>query len=148
MADGSTVRIRKRDQVAAELARLAKRRGFLTAELVVAAASAETSPIHHCFTWDDTKAAHAHRLWQARELIARVEFEPTPDRPIFRAYVNIRSEGEAVGRYVSTVDALADSSTRKTVVARALADLERVRERYEQIEELASVWRAIRRAAG
>lgn len=142
-----TAKMKRKDQVAAELARLAQRRGFLTPAQVVAAAKDARSPLHQCFTWDDSKAAHAHRLWQARELIAHVEFAPTPKHAPFRAYVNVRHEGESEGRYVSTVDALADPETRKAVVQRALGDLERTRERYEQLTELASVWRAIRKAA-
>lgn len=140
-------RSEKRASVASELARLAKRRGFLTPAQVVAAARDPRSPLHSHFTWDDSKAAIAHRLWQARSLIASVEFEPTEDRAPFRAYVHIRNDGEADGRYVATVDALADPETRKAVLQRALADLDRVRERYEQLSELASIWRAIRKAA-
>lgn len=142
-----TAKLKRKDQIAAELAKLSSRRGFLTPRQVVTAAKDPRSPLHACFTWDDSKAAHAHRLWQARELIAHVEFAPTPDRAPFRAYVHIRNEGENDGRYVSTIDALADPETRKAVVQRARGDLDRVRERYEQLTELASVWRAIRKAA-
>jgi hypothetical protein len=138
---------KKKDLIANELAKLSRRRGFLTPQQVVAAAKDQKSPLHGCFTWDDSKAAHAHRLWQARELIASVEFEPTKDHAPFRAYVHIRNDGEVDGRYVSTIDALSDPETRKVVLQRALGDLDRVRERYEQLSELASVWRAIKKAA-
>ncbi len=131
----------------AELARLHAKRGYLTPVQVVNAAKDPNSPLHRHFQWDDSKAAHQYRLWQARELIANVTFEPTPDRPAFRAYVNLREPGEVEGRYVNTIDALSDPTTRKAVVSRALSELERVRDRYEQLSELASIWRAIRKAA-
>lgn len=41
----------------------------LTASSVVKAASDPDSPLHKHFTWDDTQAAKAHRLQQARTLI-------------------------------------------------------------------------------
>lgn len=145
MADGST--IRRQVSVQTELARLAGRKGFLTPEQVVTAAANPASPLHDRFTWDDSKAAHQYRLWQARELIASVVFEPTPGRAPFRAYVNIRTAGEQEGRYVSTIDALSDPKIRRAIVSRALQELERVRERYEELNELSTVWRAIRKAA-
>jgi hypothetical protein len=46
-----------------------KAQGNLTADAVVAEATNEASPLHHLFEWDDAKAAHAHRLDQARILL-------------------------------------------------------------------------------
>ena len=42
----------------------------LHAEDVVAAARDPLSPLHSKFQWDDSKAAHRYRLWQARQIIA------------------------------------------------------------------------------
>lgn len=48
--------------------------GTIAPEEVVAAAAPPTSPIHDLFEWDDSKAAHAHRLSQARKVITDFEF--------------------------------------------------------------------------
>lgn len=53
-----------------ELSRIAKEGGGrLTAAEVVQHARDPASPLHHLFEWDDEKAAHEHRLDQARALI-------------------------------------------------------------------------------
>jgi len=46
--------------------------GRFTADEIVKAARNEDSPLHEYFEWDDGKAAHAHRLYQARGLIRRL----------------------------------------------------------------------------
>lgn len=49
--------------------------GEVTPEIVVKAASAESHPWHNRLTWDNEKAAHAHRLDQARALIRSVNYD-------------------------------------------------------------------------
>ena len=46
--------------------------GRLTAAAVVEAARDSAHPLHGFFDWDDTTAAHQHRLAQGRELIRSV----------------------------------------------------------------------------
>lgn len=60
--------------VAKELDRIAKAApdGVLTPAAVVDAARDESHPLHDRFEWDDSKAAEAHRLNQARVLIRSV----------------------------------------------------------------------------
>lgn len=47
-------------------------RGCIDPEAVIAAASSPDSPLHDRFEWDDTAAAHQHRIYQARALIRGV----------------------------------------------------------------------------
>lgn len=49
-----------------------ERQGRLTPDEVLAAARDQASPLHDSFEWDEAKAAHAHRLDQARSLIRSV----------------------------------------------------------------------------
>jgi hypothetical protein len=61
------------DLIRRELARLAKANGGrLTREAVVRAATPERSVLHGEFEWNDTRAAHRHRLDRAQELISYV----------------------------------------------------------------------------
>lgn len=48
-----------------------EKHGFLTKELVLEVATDPTHPLHSHFNWDDTSAAHAHRLQQSSNLIRR-----------------------------------------------------------------------------
>lgn len=58
-----------------ELTRIAARHGGqLKPEDVVREAKSPRSILHGIFVWDDSRAAHKYRLWQAREFIANVEY--------------------------------------------------------------------------
>lgn len=48
--------------------------GRITASRVVADAKSRTSPLHGLFTWDKSKAAEAHWLATAREIIGSVGY--------------------------------------------------------------------------
>ena len=65
----------QRVDVIAALTELEDSRGGLTPDLVLETARDPTSPLHQCFEWDDTVAAHRYRVDQARYLITshRVE---------------------------------------------------------------------------
>ena len=91
--------------------------------LLIAAEDSEAE-LHKCFTWDDSRAAHMHRLEEARGVIRSViVIDDEPDRePIqYRAYeyvsVPAESEGEKPTRvFVSTASALTDPDMRKQVL--------------------------------
>jgi hypothetical protein len=64
--------------------------GRLTPAAVVTDAAKRNSPLHAYFEWDDKKAAHSHRIEQARALIVsvRVTYQ-TPTRTVVSvAYVH------------------------------------------------------------
>ena len=59
--------------------------GRLTPAAVVDDAKDPASPLHDCFQWGDVKAAHAHRLDQARSLITSIRIGQKTDRTAGRA---------------------------------------------------------------
>lgn len=90
----------------------------LTPETMVAEAIDPDHVAHGQFEWDDSAAAHAHRLWQARQLVARytVTIESGSGRDTrIRAYVNVPSEG----RYMRTDRAAANPAWRDELIAEA-----------------------------
>lgn len=113
--------------------------GRLTAELVVAAASDPSNPLHRFFEWDDDVAAEQFRLAQARALIRSVYViveEPgkPPTRPA-RAYVVVTgTDGDAY--YESTVKVMKSPAFTAEVMARAKAEMEGWIDRYERFDEL------------
>lgn len=82
--------------IAQELTALYERDGKVLPEAVVDAARPLDSPLHHRFEWDDSIAAEAHRLAQARQLIRQVKIQVVtdPDEPpvYTRAFVHIPDE--------------------------------------------------------
>tara|TARA_R110000787_G_scaffold61155_2_gene138614 strand:+ start:111 stop:593 length:483 start_codon:yes stop_codon:yes gene_type:complete len=93
--------------------------GHLTPDLVLAAATKKTSPLHSMFLWDDTAAANEHRKWQARKLIRSVKIE-RPDGDLTPRYMSIKIENER--RYEDVSLVLLDHDKYQTV----LDDLDKV----------------------
>jgi len=67
-----TLTAAERQAMTDALVQLEARDGTITPDAVVRAAAEEASPLHRHFEWDDTEAAHAFRLEQARTLIRSV----------------------------------------------------------------------------
>lgn len=76
--------------------------GRLTPDAVVADAADPNSPLHDAFEWDDSKAAQAYRIEQARVLIRSVEVTIRTDVTILRApfYVRDPQAGDNEQGYV------------------------------------------------
>ncbi|MFH1731955.1 MAG: hypothetical protein ABIF82_09950 [Planctomycetota bacterium] len=122
------------------------RRGVLKPAHVVAEARDPSSPLHKRFCWDDTKAAHRYRLWQARELIAVVVQRFSADHKPVRAYVSLQDDrGTLGGGYREIRDVMSCAQTRKRLLAEALNDLRIWEERYRLLKELAPIIRAAAR---
>ena len=113
--------------------------------LLIAAEDSEAE-LHKCFTWDDSKAAHMHRLSEARSLVRSVVvIDEAPDRePIeYRAfeYVIVQPENEEqkpTRVFVSTASALTDPDMRKQVlgeIKQAIGELSHKAKVYRYLAE-------------
>lgn len=118
--------------------------GLLVAEEVITFAEDENTALHGRFEWDDEAAGHQYRLIQARNLIrVVVEFEPRLEQHV-HAYVSLeidrRREG---GGYRTMNSVMGAADTRTELLEQALRELNRVREKYRLLTELAQVFDAI-----
>ena len=85
-----------KDAIRERLAKLEKSgKGRLTPDAVLEDAANKTSPLHDQFEWDDTKAAQAHRLVQARRLIVSVMVVTTTTTAIVEAPFYMRDPNAA-----------------------------------------------------
>lgn len=78
-------------KITVALQSIEKKFGCVTPNVVVKAAAAADSPLHKFFEWNNGAAATKYRLWQARQLIAKV-YVIDNDRPEIgpvRAFVNL-----------------------------------------------------------
>jgi len=126
-----------------ELREIADRnRGVLKAEAVVEYAKDKRTALHSRFCWDDTKAAHEYRLWQARELIS-VAVVVLPDTgKQYRAYVSLRGDRKSGGGYRSLASVLSDAALRKRMLADAMSDFTYWQEKYQDLRELVPIFTA------
>lgn len=121
-----------------------QQKGELTPEDVLSDARNHNSPLHSFFEWDDTAAAHQHRLNQARGLIrAVVAVYVREDQPAVRAraYVHI-PEGET-SHYRESGHAMSQAKTRKLVLQRAWRELQAWRERYKDLKEFSELFEVV-----
>ena len=127
-----------------ELKRIIESNGNrVDANRIVDEAANPLNPLHGAFEWDDTKAAHEHRLWQARHLAGSLQFRLiTPDKRELsgRVFVQIsKPEGGPRKDYTLTTYALSNVDLRAEVLRTALLELAAFRRKYSDLSELAQV---------
>jgi len=122
--------------------------GGITPRRLLDVSRSETALLHSCFEWDDTKAAEAHRISQARYFIGNLvcvvtqNDEPVTTEPV-RAYVNVKPQEHAKGNFKHVISALSDDGERKIVLENAKRDARIFKEKYAYLKELADVFTAI-----
>lgn len=104
---------RNMDMIRKELEKLGSK-GILTPEQVIEKARNPKSALHSQFDWDDSTAAHSHRIQQARVLIKRVRVEIVrADQTVIQAPVFVRAEGKG---YALTQQVAVSTVSRQNVV--------------------------------
>lgn len=122
-------------------AEIMKEQGCIDAEAVVKKATPKDAAMHPCFEWDTKKAAHKHRLHQAKRLIGGIVVtfidDPRKEKPPIRAYVKF---GDSKGTYAPIEIALATQSGRESLLAQAVQQLRSLQVQYGHLQELAKVF--------
>lgn len=116
--------------------------GLLDPEKVVEFASDPKTALHSAFEWNNTKAGHAYRIWQARQIIVSVKVVPQGTFEPVRAFVSLRSDRLEGGGYRETMAVLADEELSKELVHQALDEFMYWKSKYEQLVDLAPIFRA------
>lgn len=132
----------KTEQIAKEVEALRRADGLVMAEDVVAWAKENPeSALHSQFEWDDSEAANAYRLWQARRVIAVCVVAEDGERKLVSLSID-RSKGG----YRSVEAVISNDELRRILVNDALAELKRVRAKYLHVKELTPVYEEIDKA--
>jgi hypothetical protein len=128
--------------VIAAITSLRRGDGTIHPEDVVESARATDSPLHTYFEWDDSAAAAAYRIDQARHLLrVTVTHLPTGSESTrVRAFVSLSTD--AGYRPIGAV--LINSQHRQQLLADARAEMERFERKYGHLTELAEVITAMR----
>lgn len=147
--DGSHITDKQARVVGPVIERIAQASGGkASAADVLAEAARSTSPLHSFFEWNDTKAAHEHRLEQARRLIRSIEVRRVgaPEDRVRAFHVVKAGPGEGyapIGEILKSVDMSAE------LLKRAKRELEGWAQRYARLRdaaELAGVFRGLEEA--
>lgn len=133
----------------------AKNGGILTPDAVVQEAKQLESPLHDCFEWDNKKAAHQHRLDQARGLIRSVKLEivrnekvitsvywvrdpeQPPEQQGYKSVINLHSEETAARLALieefKRADAMLERARNLAVVLSLEGDIDDLRESFKRV---------------
>lgn len=99
VAEKTTVEPKKMDAVVEALRQL-ERNGKIDPHDVIDEARDPDSVLHSHFEWDDTKAAEAYRMDQARTLIRSVRFEVIYEDRVFKPVRYVAERSEDVTSYL------------------------------------------------
>lgn len=113
--------------------------GEMKPEHVVDAARASRHPLHRYFEWNDAKAAAAHRLDQARQLIRIIRVEDEEDEVPKMVYISVADKSGVAYRTISDIQGSRDLQF--IVLRQAERDLLSFERRYREISDLCDVIR-------
>lgn len=109
----------------------ARKGGLLLAEDVLATAADPEHELHGEFEWDDAKAAHAHRMEQARQLVRTVRVETRVEKTTLSTVYYVKHPEHAAG-YIGVPELRTQDELARKAIAdefgRALAALRRARD--------------------
>lgn len=122
--------------------------GRLTARLVLEAGrSGEFPALHAAFEWDDSKAAEAHRLNQAGDLIRKMKVvyhdAATGERRSVRAYLSVPVSEQLPSDYFDQEDVRTDPFKRRLVLRGMEREWKALERRYGELQEF---WRLVAKA--
>jgi len=132
-------RLADAQSVGEALETIEKRDGALRPDVVVSEASDPESPLHGCFTWDDTEAARKHRESEARALIRSIRIEVRikgQGKQTRRKWINVtvdEGEEETHRGYVSINRLGRNEEASEAVVAEAVRGLRQWVHRYNEL---------------
>ena len=126
--------------------RLTKKNGAATAKDLLEAARSPRSALHKYFEWDDQKAAEAHRLARAGQLIRSIQIVVvTKEAPVETRAFHVTTQDERKG-YRPAAQVFASENLSDQVIKNALRELSGWKARYQQYRKaarLAPVFTAI-----
>lgn len=124
-----------------------KKRGRLTAEIVVTEAANPKHPLHNEFDWDDATAAHAQRLDRASRLIRMVKIKVVTASGEFsaRRWHAVQAAGvvDAPDGYLPTEDVAANPIYQQALLQQMDRDWRALMDRYQHMKEF---WPMVRKA--
>lgn len=136
----------KRGVIQEELESIARQHdGVLLAGDVVDFAKDERTELHNQFEWDDSKAGHNYRLWQARQIIRLHVTVLEHARTETRLFVSVKSDRSNGGGYRFTADVMSDGERRLELLKEAHQNFTTWKRKYQELKELLPVFEAMDR---
>ena len=144
--NGSGFSGKKKAQIAGEILGSLRSRTPLD---ILAAARPKTSPLHEFFTWSNDEAAGRYRIIEARNLARAISvtyvFTNAPEQKHERAFVSLARRHGVQEEYQTSIKVFSNPDLLKQLLDRALQEVDAWSARYDHLQELADVFKAIKR---
>lgn len=121
-----------------------KNEGLLNPHSVIEYAENKDTALHSCFEWDNEKAGYEYRLWQARQLIVRINVKilnKNNETIMVQAYHSLEEDRNSEGGYRFIPDILSDKERRQQLLNQAIKDFEYFEQKYKMLEELSELFK-------
>lgn len=136
----------KAEDAGKEFEQIEAENGCITPEAVVDRARPKGNVMHKLFEWNDSVAAEKYRNQQACNIIGALIVTNSETKYTKRAFVNIVSaphNPQNKPQYIRIDRAFSDPTSKAIVLANAIADLKRFKEKYAALKELSEVFKEI-----
>ena len=120
---------------------------LLSPENVVDFAKDKDTWLNKRFTWNDKKASHEYRLWQARKIISLelqvIEKNGKKSKVPMRLYISLKDDRKKDGGYRLITDVMEDPDLKQKLLSEAFLELTRIKIKYRYLTELEKIFIAI-----
>lgn len=111
-------------------------------EEIVDKARDESTELHKCFEWDDTKAAEKYRVYQARQIVCHLIVKEVDDEPQ-KQEVRFFYKTDSQEGYKPTSYIIRNKDEYHKLLDRALTELKAFQRKYSTLKELDGLFDAI-----
>lgn len=111
-------------------------------EEIVDKARDESTELHKCFEWDDTKAAEKYRVYQARQIVCHLIVKEVNNEPQ-KQEVRFFYKTDSQEGYKPTFYIMRNEDEYQKLLDRALSELKAFQKKYSTLKELDGLFDAI-----
>lgn len=104
-------------------------------EEIVEKAKDESTELHKCFEWDNTKAAEKYRVYQARQIVCHLIVKEVNDEPQ-KQEVRFFYKTDSQEGYKPTSYIMRNEDEYQKLLDRALSELKAFQKKYSTLKEL------------
>lgn len=129
---------------ASEIMEICEKMESATPQQILEKARDESTELHKCFTWDDSKAAEKYRTFEARQVVCCLKIvEQKPDKEPEATPIRVFYKTGNDSGYKPTQLILKQPDEYKALVERCRKELLTIKQKFHNINEFDEIWELI-----
>lgn len=114
-----------------------------TPQQILEKAKDESSELHKCFTWDDTKAAEKWRLFQARQVVCNLKIKIIEHEAPKVTPLRVFYKTDNISGYKPTRLIIKKEDEYEALVRRCQNELMAIKQKFQNVHEYDEIWKLI-----